>query len=727
MNLEDFLTEALAKEKEAKKKTNATNARAMNGMKQKLKRSTRPYEADIEKLRADPDMPDEEEEEDIAPKTPKVSKKGLAPDEIMVDGVPTKGIIAVEDDDEFTTVGKGGKSIQFTAEGIFKHLKTVMEARGKKNTDRLEQIRILDKLLEVAVTPYQKIRVLLALISARFDYNPSMSTHMTTEMWNSAEKEINQLLSILEGTDQFIIVETVAEDYDDEEDIVPQEGETVKVRGSVVSYVDRLDDELTKSLQNIDPHTTEYVDRLKDETSLYATITRSQIYFEKVGLADSQGRVIMRRLEHLYYKPDQVIRTVEESAVSKLPVGAFAASTDASNLIHTLCTYLYENGDSLLRTRAMLCHIYHHALHNRFHLARDMLLMSHLQETIPQADVGTQILYNRTMVQVGLCAFRGGMVKEAQGCLQEICGTGRVKELLAQGIQPQRFQQVSPEQEKLEKQRQLPFHMHINLELLESAYLTCSMLLEIPAMAAAGSNPEARKRVISKPFRRMLDYNERQVFLGPPENTRDHIMQASKALSAGEWERCRELIQAIKIWDLLPDASIKEMLGKKVQEEGLRTYLFTYASYYDTIGIQQLSTMFDLSAASVTSTVSKMIWNDELAASLDQVHGVVVLHRVEPSKLQTLALMLADKAANMLDGNERSLEQKTAQSEKNAANSGGLGSSAGQDKRAVNKGGRTQVPGGQRIGGAKGRSSRSTFNNGLGNAVKRGAPRAQRA
>ena len=66
----------------------------------------------------------------------------------------------------------------------------------------------------------------------------------------------------------------------------------------------------------------------------------------------------------------------------------------------------------------------------------------------------------------------------------------------------------------MDRQRQLPFHMHINLELLECAYLTCSMLLEIPAMAAAGSNPEARKKIISKPFRRMLDYNERQVFSG---------------------------------------------------------------------------------------------------------------------------------------------------------------------------------------------------------------------
>ena len=120
-----------------------------------------------------------------------------------------------------------------------------------------------------------------------------------------------------------------------------------------------------------------------------------------------------------------------------------------------------------------------------------MLLTSHLQETIDQADVGTQICHNRAMVQLGMCAFRLGMIVEAQGCLQEICGQQRQKELLAQGVQLARYnqQQITPEQEKLERQRQLPFHMHINLELLECIYLVCSMLMEIPSIAQAGTIP----------------------------------------------------------------------------------------------------------------------------------------------------------------------------------------------------------------------------------------------
>ncbi|KAJ3753601.1 eukaryotic translation initiation factor 3 subunit 8 N-terminus-domain-containing protein [Lentinula raphanica] len=684
ISLETSVASAIAKEKEAKKKMNATNAKALNSMKQKVRKAFREHAEDIVKYQADPEKFEREYTALITRDAPTTgAARTTNGDAIDVDG-----------NEDFRPVGRGGRSVALTAEGIFKSLKSVQEARGKKNTDRGEQIRILEKLLELATTTYQRIRVLLALISSRFDYNSSASSYMPTELWISAQNEVDQLVAVVASNPAYIVQE-LTEDYDElvERSPATEKDGIVRIRGSIISFIDRLDDEFTKSLQNIDPHGTEYVDRLKDEKTLYSTVCRAQAFYEQTKQDDPLSRVVMRRLEHIYSKPDAVVQALESSTESAdiKPSITLASKGSTTGLIHSLCVHLYRTGNSLHRTRAMLSHIYHYALINDFHTARDMLLMSHLQESIHSADVATQILYNRTVVQLGLSAFRSGMIKEAQSTLLDIFTTQRVKELLAQGVHQQRYQVLTPEQEKAEKQRQLPFHMHINTELLEAAFLVSSMLVEIPLLASIDSE-ELKRKAISKPFRRLLDFADRQVFTGPPESTRDHIMQASKALQDGEWERCRDLVQSIKIWSLMPEAaSVKEMLAKRIQEQGLRTYLFTYAPHYNTLSLSLLAQTFSLPLRSVTSIVSKMIWSEELAASLDQSSGCIVFHRTEVTRQQQLALIIAEKVSAMAEQNEKALDTK-------------LGTSGGWGDRADGKTGEKR---GEQVQERRGRGDRT--------------------
>ncbi|CDK29659.1 unnamed protein product [Kuraishia capsulata CBS 1993] len=642
--LDKAITDVQEAEKESKKNMNASVAKSFNIVRQRIKKVAKEHSAQIQLFRADEDAFDRETSE-----TPS--------------GTATPSI------DGFKVVGKDGKATG-TPEvaDVFKTLETILASRGKKNVDLASQIAELEGLLLETTVPFQLISIYLMLIPLRFDLY-GRSAYMPVAEWKLAEKNITALLAVLEANaDKYAVTETgVATEDLSIEPKANDKGVKVMI-GSVASLVERLDDELTKSWQSIDPHATEYVERLKDESLIYTLIVKCQLYYESITPAsefatvagEQLARVVLRRLDHIYFKPSKLIIYSEEVAWTTLGgkaesvvFGKYSASSEdskyASGLIDALCSVLYKQPNSVFRKRAVLSHIYYYAFNDEYFKARDMLLMSHLQSAIHTSDTQLQVLFNRALVQLGLCAFRSGLIAEAQQALQEIATSPRQKELLGQGAQ--RFQQ---QQTQVDKQRLLPFHMHINLELLECCFYTASLLIEVPAIA---SSPEySRKRQQStRSFRRTLEYHERQIFEGPPENTRDYIMDASVALQKGDWLKASDLLNSIKIWGLLKNQdSVKAMLREKLQVEGLRTYLFTCKSYYEKLSIASLAAKFELPERKVNAVISKMIYSEEINAALDQKAGCIVfIQGVEITKLQELALTLADKAVQMAERNER--------------------------------------------------------------------------
>lgn len=119
---------------------------------------------------------------------------------------------------------------------------------------------------------------------------------------------MSEMLNMLASCPDLYMSETVTEETEVFDEV------PYRIRGCVLTSVERLDDEFTKLLKECDPHSNEYVERLKDETRVASIIDKVQIYLERSNVQSELCRIYLRKIEHLYYKFDP--RVLQQKSVS---------------------------------------------------------------------------------------------------------------------------------------------------------------------------------------------------------------------------------------------------------------------------------------------------------------------------------------------------------------------------------------------------------------------------
>lgn len=563
---------------------------------------------------------------------------------------------------------------EYSPDELMKKVTEVAQQRGRRGFDRKQYMDKLSQLMVHAAKqgPRAQLYIYSSMVSADFDNTGSAFASMKIENWNEALDKVNKMLPLLvasfremkeNGADE-VTLAAGGEGFADAED--PRSH--ARQQELFLAFVEKLDDELYKALQFMtDVYGTEYMEILGNCSKFLVLLKRTLKFMEDTKQKQHLGAISMRLMEQLYYKPDTLNSAVYEAIHFTMPDEEkpdWVWPEDSRAFIGKLTRYVYAAGIVRMQRRACLCQAYHLAMHDHFQVARDLLHLSNMQEQALEQDVHTQILYNRVLAQMGLCAFRLGKIQEAHNCLMDVCMGNKARELLAQGLSFSKNNDRTEEQEKAERLRQLPYHMHVNLEVLESAHHICAMLLEVPNLAMQSIDPN-NKRIISRVLRRALDQYDKQPFTGPPENAKEAVVCAAKALQRGDWQSACSALEDLKIWDhihpVVPEngTKIKEMIKEKIKTEALRTYLFAYSSIYDAFHLDQLVGMFDLPPKTVHSIVSKMMIKEEITAFWDESSKFVLVQHTEPSPLQRLALTLADRGAQAVENNERLVDQKT--------------------------------------------------------------------
>ena len=364
-------------------------------------------------------------------------------------------------------------------EEILQRIHYIIDLGKRKRSDKIGQIRQLQQLTRRIKSVQLEVEPLILLIQLQLETR--IGNSMPASVWRECYRNISRLLCILEKNPNMkFAAKSVKEENavsvsgtDTGAEVVTNPEITYsKVQGNLVTFVERLDEEFSRSLRFTSPLTNDYLERLQDEYYLMDILER---VFEFVQLPEWQSLLSYLLIEHLYFKTTddhkklmQRMRvlvsdaaqayTEEEYAIlhgERPPVSINDAgeaieltkrpgrmgvtiTEDLMDVLNYLTKIVMRFGSGAHKARTILCLVFHKALHDQFFEGRDILLSSHVGDSIQNSEIPDQILYHRAIAQLGLAAFRCGLLEEAQNALQELCSSQRIKELLAQvGMQTQ--------------------------------------------------------------------------------------------------------------------------------------------------------------------------------------------------------------------------------------------------------------------------------------------------
>lgn len=112
-----------------------------------------------------------------------------------------------------------GKDDEINVLTVTNKLNEIMGARGKKGTDRKEQIELVHELMGIAknanLGKAMYIKIQYNLIMSIYDYTASGSDSMRSDLWEKALKKIEELIEMLLAAEDLSIGEHITDEAED--------------------------------------------------------------------------------------------------------------------------------------------------------------------------------------------------------------------------------------------------------------------------------------------------------------------------------------------------------------------------------------------------------------------------------------------------------------------------------------------------------------------------------
>jgi translation initiation factor 3 subunit C len=533
-----------------------------------------------------------------------------------------------------------GVSLQ--QDSIARRLKELGSTKTQMGADKLHQnINMLLYILNNTQSPKPRLEVLIMILNLKTEFFRLENTILERQTWLEFFDYIQEYMKTLMSGASFLEKEVTSYLKPEEDKYTLRELENL-----LISQLNFLDNEWLIMIKNSDPESFEYANFLRDEMELVRLLLEALGTFEKRqdGMT-SCAHLALRLLEHVYFISDNTLdnmaKICPDYVLVKQPKG----------LVERLTRHIYNKiKDTALTAKTGLLEAFNHAVNDRMLEAKDLLLMFNLPEKPIPNDPTLAFYFNRALAAVGLCAFRKGNPEACQELLEEMCCSGKLRDLLNQTS-------VKGYTEMTERRNLIPYHMSLSLEAIESVYFISVMLNEAPSLIAQLNGDD--RKPSSKLFQKLWQFYEKNPLSGPPENHRDTIYCAVKELLKGEWKKCFSYVCQLKLWNRMFQVDqVKQRYEQLIKRQAFKTFISSIKNSFHVLKFERLAELFDTPANSLVSFTCEMIFSGEISAKLDPKSGCLVTGRRELNELESISEKAGQKIYSLMGINEKLFDVK---------------------------------------------------------------------
>ena len=497
---------------------------------------------------------------------------------------------------------------------IEKESEQFSKQRGQ-NKSPIDAVPRLEFLYSKASSQFIKIKILTLINLFCFDSYSNPLSAFPYSLWEKVYENIETLIELHDNLKK----ENEKQSEVNEKQNKEIDNMSLILQNNLSTMMEKLEIELYKSLQFNINNANDFITSMQNELKFLKLCKKAETFYSNLKNLNIKAKIYLLVIMHTYYKSAGSIKTLIKKNNIKFEDDDYIKKIvldDDKNYFKSLCNNAYTILDEENKIKVMLYQIYFLCIRNDYESATKLFNSSNLFELVSvYKSESLKILFNRTLAQLSLCAFKNLDLEEVLRYLTPLCSKGptKLKEYLSQSYTKDSEKNALFDRE--DKKRAIPYIMKINTDDLDTIFYLSSMIYDVPKILLEkifGSDTNNDYNYNSHVFERIFYNFQRQQFNGPSHVDKDKILATTTILMKGDWKRC---IQEVKKLNLIKKYSyLQEKLFELIKRTALKCYIIFYMTEYQSFELNKLSKRFEIDANEVKNIINDMILRRQLKA-----------------------------------------------------------------------------------------------------------------